>query len=399
MSLKRSAEESCSENLKEPDKHSNGVEHNTGVNGHISNTSSMDTEKDQPEAPSKRAKLTHEVNGDLEQMQEESAVSDVPVTAGVGEDAAPKEKLSPASAEVMKAPSLSPAKKTGGDKSIFGAASSGFSGSFFNGFGATNGSSAGAFGQGVATSSPFGLLIPVNGNGESSWGAGGASGASTFGAATGAPQAWGSKAVSPPAPGEAKEEDENAEEVEIEPKEQREAFPGLLDASAKVLNGEQNEKCVHEVNAKLYRLDKRYASNTTITADTSAAQRRTEETSTELPPIWVQLGVGPVRLLRSTLVQASDSEKDDKHTTHEKPQGRILMRRESNLSKKGTEILLNVALKCIIDVAKQGDFAVRMGVLEQKGVPPKTYVFRLKEAELADTLLAKITEELKRKNT
>lgn len=136
-----------------------------------------------------------------------------------------------------------------------------------------------------------------------------------------------------------------------------------------VVTGEENEVCVYQLRVKLYRLVQRDSSVPTRdsaltpqpdadSSTTSAGAASGQAASSSLE--WAEVGLGPVKLLRST---ASDG----KTTTY-----RLVMRRESKPGGPGTKVLLNVGLRRYVVFSRVGDRAVQLVCLAPRPVTDAT---------------------------
>ena len=117
-------------------------------------------------------------------------------------------------------------------------------------------------------------------------------------------------------------------------------------------------RCVHQTRVKLFRLGGREGDVTlTGEGDTAAADGTKPAGKTE----WVEVGTGPLKVLRSD----SDSS------------SRIVMRRENTPGGIGTKLLLNVLLKGgHVKAIKQADRAVLFTCFENSA--PASYLFKTK---------------------
>lgn len=149
------------------------------------------------------------------------------------------------------------------------------------------------------------------------------------------------------------EGDDNATDVVLKP------HPTYSIATTEpIVTGEEGEECVTEMRVKLFRLEDKERKG------------------------WVDIGTGPVRVLRPKEVVEGAS------------CGRVVMRRESQPGGHGTKLLVNVALKKHVDVEKHGDRAVRLTYISTsveeeggpKGVVVLTYLFKTKNVQDADSL-------------
>jgi len=135
-------------------------------------------------------------------------------------------------------------------------------------------------------------------------------------------------------------------------------------------------------------------------------------------PEWVEVGIGPVRLLtpKKSLTQTSLHEwataahgdgEGDAPAAPRPESARLVMRREDKKGGHGTKLLLNTLLKGYISVAKQGDRMFRItcvsvtdfdgagpvkdGAGEAASLALRTYMFKTKAQHEADDLFHAIS--------
>lgn len=99
-----------------------------------------------------------------------------------------------------------------------------------------------------------------------------------------------------------------------------------------VVTGEEDDECLFQTRAKLYRLSVR---------GTSSAEKA-DANNME----WIEVGVGPLKILERTT---------DGHSV-----GRLVLRREDRKGGVGTKLLINTRLNQYVTVGKQGDKMVRI---------------------------------------
>lgn len=157
-----------------------------------------------------------------------------------------------------------------------------------------------------------------------------------------------------------------------------------------VSNGEENEVCILQFRAKLYRL-------------VPVANEESSE--------WKEVGIGPLRLLKTTTNAANDSspKKVDKSLSSTY---RLVQRRECTPGGLGTKLILNVTIGKDVPctISRQAEKYLRLATVccstevEEK-VPitdnkakmeaeSVTYLFKLKTVEEGNDLLNKINEAL-----
>lgn len=104
-----------------------------------------------------------------------------------------------------------------------------------------------------------------------------------------------------------------------------------------IVTGEENETCLQQLRAKLFRWVLNSATpsipaDTTISSTNSDESPKTEQKRPSeslggsVDGYWVEVGIGPVRLLRER--QEDDSEKESDNTVDQIRKSRIVMRRE-----------------------------------------------------------------------
>ncbi len=117
-----------------------------------------------------------------------------------------------------------------------------------------------------------------------------------------------------------------------------------------IITGEEDEDCLVQVRAKLYRLTKREDDSSDNQA--SAKDQQSEE--------WKEVGVGPVRILRKHGTSGSSESVDERPT-------RIVMRREDKKGGQGTKLLINLPLKAYASTTKHGEKAFCLTTFIQLG--------------------------------
>ena len=144
-------------------------------------------------------------------------------------------------------------------------------------------------------------------------------------------------------------------------------------APGDVITGEEEEDCLLQVRAKLYRLvtvkvqtaDSDHhdgevdCSKVTTPAAAIASDASTKE--------WVEVGVGPLRILRNKSIVDSDTNTD----TAAGRDTRIVMRREEKKGGSGTKVILNMRLRAHCVIAKNGDSAFSISTVVPKVVEVK----------------------------
>uniref|UniRef100_A0A7S1Z143 RanBD1 domain-containing protein n=1 Tax=Ditylum brightwellii TaxID=49249 RepID=A0A7S1Z143_9STRA len=175
-----------------------------------------------------------------------------------------------------------------------------------------------------------------------------------------------------------------------------------LPAETDVANGEENETCVFQTRAKLFKLDttkpssepspqesqdsigsSMAATSVPPSSSSSLGPKKTNSTdadskleeSQEEKQQWKEVGIGPVRIL--TLPSASTT--------------RVVQRRESTPGGPGTKLILNVALRKECHVFRQADKYVRLATVEQEegeegSLSSVMYLWKVKTVGEADDL-------------
>jgi len=165
-----------------------------------------------------------------------------------------------------------------------------------------------------------------------------------------------------------------------------------------ILTGEEDEECVLQVRAKLYRLvsskaekDKALGADESIDTSSSAAGKteeikeqsesnasKTAATTSTSPAAtpskraaeWVEVGVGPLRILRAQESLEAGSNSNNSPTTRSPDEldTRIVMRREEKKGGTGTKLLLNLRLTALCSIHMSGDKAFSISTLVSRSV-------------------------------
>jgi hypothetical protein len=166
-------------------------------------------------------------------------------------------------------------------------------------------------------------------------------------------------------------------------------------AGGPVLTGEEDEECLFQVRAKLYRLVTSTTKAATDTPDDDEHQRepskstaKAEDHDDDAPgnegpnksqvameanaagsrgkktAEWVEVGIGPVRVLRALSQNGAPSDTSDNLET------RIVMRREEKKGGTGTKVLLNLRITSMCTVHLSGDKAFSLSTIAPKSVIP-----------------------------
>mmetsp|Transcript_491 Transcript_491/g.822 ORF Transcript_491/g.822 Transcript_491/m.822 type:complete len:440 (+) Transcript_491:3-1322(+) len=182
-----------------------------------------------------------------------------------------------------------------------------------------------------------------------------------------------------------------------------------LPENAVVVTGEENEELLLQIRAKLYRLQSlptkpSSSSSITSTAITSSItvapiveiEKKEEASVDEKEEVkqpqseWVEVGIGPLKLLKKNKEEIENSSEGGKS------EGRLVMRREDKKGGLGTKLLLNVRLDKYASVERQGEKMVRLlcinhtddtDLLKKDPVPTlKTYLLKTKTVQEAEEL-------------
>jgi hypothetical protein len=243
--------------------------------------------------------------------------------------------------------------------------------------------------------------------------------------------------------------------------------------NVKVVTGEEDEECIMQARAKLYKLvvykggggaSSSPGKDNDVNGNEQIGDKNDDKISTTAVPAlaadWTEVGVGPIKLLRSstllssstgaqsameagqnhtvetasTISAKSEDTKGDRTDTESPPKlgavdepassssaaaaapaSRLVMRRETKVGGLGTKLLLNVALKSYVTVQKAGEKALRLscvvlkedlgvgggGAESQRQKPefePATFLIKTKLATEADKLYAQIQSIMNNSN-
>ena len=194
--------------------------------------------------------------------------------------------------------------------------------------------------------------------------------------------------------------------------------------TAPILNGEEDEKIIYTIRAKLYKLQKINTTNdntnteitstaTTATTGIQCATKVGNDTNNNTnggkekdhnqqnKVDWKEVGIGPLRILVSSSSSTSTTSSSNNNNDDEKDQtstARIVQRRESTPGGPGTKLILNVLLRKECVVEKRGEKFVKLAAFEVVDSPKTTdensvklqtvqYLFKVKTINDADSLL------------
>lgn len=225
-----------------------------------------------------------------------------------------------------------------------------------------------------------------------------------------------------------KNEDEDGEVVEEEAEGPTLTKVYHLPDNVSVVTGEENEECLFQFRAKLYRWNLM-----TIISDESFAESTPDDQSIKNSALpvesaspskadgnWIEVGVGPVRILSGKLIDTSiDKEKIENENCHVNDKSvkssfkktRVVMRREDKKGGHGkfsyllidapsdysisnmiigTKLLLNISIQNYMNISKQGDKAIRIVCvhpeIEGKQPSPQTYLLKTKLPQVSCNL-------------
>lgn len=221
--------------------------------------------------------------------------------------------------------------------------------------------------------------------------------------------------------------------------------------SVAVSNGEELERCIYQVRAKLYRLENQDShSSTTITttksSNTSEFMKSTSKESTDqldgkatetsceektdcndsvertgsestektgkavsISSIsatskrleWIEVGTGPVKFLQTSVQSEEGGNSNSESGATSVYESRVVMRRESQPGGAGTKLLLNLLLRSgVVSVAKISERAVRLTCVEGGDggrVRPVSFLLKTQQAQEADKIVSTVTALLDEK--
>ena len=193
----------------------------------------------------------------------------------------------------------------------------------------------------------------------------------------------------------------------------------LLSAESNVANGEEEEECIMECRAKLFRLTQKIEKTLKVTPteeiggsiaasqsgppNLSSLSKKDENDKLKAEAVadganessnttkeqkqgkaghdteWREVGIGPVRLLRT---KSKDSQ----------PSTRVVMRRETHPGGAGTKVILNVKLISLSNVSRSGDKFVRLTIVTES--LPVNYLFKLKTVDEVEMLIKQIKDAI-----
>lgn len=137
-----------------------------------------------------------------------------------------------------------------------------------------------------------------------------------------------------------------------------------LPSEVEEFNGEENEVCVMQLRAKLYRLcgnnmqtlqhqeedrkEDNHDDNNENTATETSSAATLEQDLTVFS--WKETGTGPLRILQQRQLPPKDVEQNSRNTST-----RVVQRRESTPGGQGTKVILNIPIRRETVVHRQGD--------------------------------------------
>lgn len=227
------------------------------------------------------------------------------------------------------------------------------------------------------------------------------------------------------------------------------APPALVPSLTPVSNGEEQELCVYQVRAKLYRLEHQEPSCAPVvtvaqsgvqtdsatnpseyTNNSDHSEGKLEETVKEIKEEnssssdkkilssfdgsekdtatkvaltnkrleWIEVGTGPVRFLQ-TSIRSLESNDEAGVMVYE---SRVVMRRESQPGGAGTKLLLNLLLRAgVVSVAKIAERAVRLTCVEGDDggkAKPVSFLLKTQQAQEADKIVSTVNTLLEEKS-
>jgi len=168
-------------------------------------------------------------------------------------------------------------------------------------------------------------------------------------------------------------------------------------------NGEEGERCILQLRAKLFRLSeiKENTSKQSIQAKTTQDSKDGDNVGEKLQKNcqpteknksvdekksvaleWKEVGIGPARIL----VSSGQEEKTCP--------GRIVMRRETKPGGQGTKVILNTAFGMHMQVARHGEREVRLATVSDESSNPVSYLIKVKLKGDAEKLFSTIESRL-----
>jgi hypothetical protein len=196
----------------------------------------------------------------------------------------------------------------------------------------------------------------------------------------------------------------------------------VIQAPVSLANGEEDEDCVYEVRAKLFKLapvtpgeeeeDETKAESVPSVPSTAGRMElkkddeKKEETNDAadskdaVKMDWHEGGIGPVRILKRKVnpfnAENNDAEKDDVKTT---ANARVVQRRESAPGGQGTKLILNVRLlPGVCKVHRKSEKCIQLDAPnidgDGSGRALGSYLFRVKTAAEADSLQSSLERML-----
>jgi len=148
-------------------------------------------------------------------------------------------------------------------------------------------------------------------------------------------------------------------------------------------NGEENEKCILQHRAKLYRLVEK-KENPSQTEGEESEKKEDEKDSQKkeatVEKEWKEVGTGPVRVLQ--------------HLS-EKGQYRIVQRRETSPGGAGTKLILNVKVTPTeTHVERHGEKHIRLTTIVAEEKATGTFLFKVKTVVEAEELIEAIRKTI-----
>lgn len=153
-----------------------------------------------------------------------------------------------------------------------------------------------------------------------------------------------------------------------------------ISSSGPILTGEEDEICLQQVRAKLYKLvvvkpkskDKgEDGSDDEESSNSNTGKGKGADSGTGKPietKEWAEVGLGPLRVLQAKDSNATTAPKNSKNDAMARDT-RLVMRREDKKCGGGTKLLLNLLIRSHCTVTKNGDTTfVLSTILPSKGI-------------------------------
>mmetsp|Transcript_14051 Transcript_14051/g.20125 ORF Transcript_14051/g.20125 Transcript_14051/m.20125 type:complete len:441 (+) Transcript_14051:92-1414(+) len=172
-------------------------------------------------------------------------------------------------------------------------------------------------------------------------------------------------------------------------------------------NGEENEKCILQLRAKLYSLVDHSSAQSLQQQENDKNQddNNANNDKNSEPPLskieqhqsianrsWKEVGIGPVRILQQRRPLQDLEEKRQSETT---TNTRIVQRRESTPGGMGTKLILNIPIRRETVVHRQGDKHILVSTFAyEKASASESYLFKVKTIDDANNLFHRLEEAI-----